>query len=102
MSAKSPEFVPTITQLMKDLLQHIKEEELTDLPQLEDALSQSQSESLTKWFERTKIFIPSRSHPSAPNKPPYETAIGLMTAPIDQIADLFRRWPTEKDLGNNS
>ncbi|PYH67181.1 uncharacterized protein BO88DRAFT_344867, partial [Aspergillus vadensis CBS 113365] len=45
-------------------------------------------------------FVPSRSHPSAPDKPPFETAIGLMTAPIDHLADLFRKWPHTSGLPN--
>jgi len=75
---------------MKDLAQHIKEEENDDLPALESAIQTDESESLAKSFGRTKAFVPSRSHPSAPNKPPFETAIGLMAAPIDHLGDLFR------------
>lgn len=98
LSATDPNFISTITSLMKDLSQHIKEEETNDLLQLEDALSQHESEGLAKSFERTKIFVPSRSHPSAPSKPPFETAVGLLTAPIDQVADLFRKWPHPQDV----
>lgn len=78
---------------MKDLSQHIKEEEETDLPTLENALTAEESESMSKSFGLTKAFVPSRSHPSAPNKPPFETAIGLLTAPIDHVADIFRKFP---------
>ena len=56
---------------MEELSQHIKEDEATDLVKLEEALSDDESESLSKSFGRTKMFIPSRSHPSAPSKPPY-------------------------------
>jgi hypothetical protein len=52
---------------MKDLLEHIKEEESDDLPALEKAIATAESESLAKSFERTKAFVPSRSHPSAPS-----------------------------------
>lgn len=75
-----------------DLAQHIKEEEEHDLVVLEKALQESESQSLVTQFNRTKKFIPSRSHPSAPNKPPFETVIGLMTAPKVHIADLIRRF----------
>lgn len=78
---------------MQDLKQHMKEEENDDLPQLEKALSEADSEKLGASFGRTKMFVPSRSHPSAPSKPPYETAVGLMMAPIDHVADFFRKWP---------
>lgn len=87
---------------MKDLAPHIKEEETTDLPALEEALSPEDSEKLSKSFGRTKMFVPSRSHPSAPSKPPYETAVGLLAAPIDHLADLFRKWPDTSTMPNPS
>jgi hypothetical protein len=39
------------------------------------------------------MFTPTRSHPSAPNKPPFETVVGLMTAPIDKLRDMFTKFP---------
>ena len=48
------------------------------------------------------MFVPSRSHPSAPSKPPFETAVGLLTAPIDHLADLFRSWPDTAGMPNPS
>ncbi|KAL4866705.1 hypothetical protein BDV12DRAFT_172507, partial [Aspergillus spectabilis] len=102
MKASDPDFEPTLKALMSELAQHIKEEEAEDLPKLEDAISAEESEKLTKSFGRTKMFVPSRSHPSAPDKPPFETAVGLMTAPIDHLADLFRSWPHTKGMPNPS
>jgi hypothetical protein len=87
---------------MNNLSQHIKEEEESDLPALEDALSTDESESMSKSFGRTKMLVPSRSHPSAPNKPPFETAIGLLTAPIDHVADIFRKFPDDTVSPNPS
>lgn len=95
MSSTDPRFVPTLEALMKDLKHHIEEEEQDDLVKLEDAISQAESEALTRSFERTKMFVPSRSHPLAPSKPPFETAVGLLTAPMDMLADIFRKWPQE-------
>lgn len=48
---------------------------------------------LSRALDRTKMFVPSRSHPSAPSKPPFENAAGLMMAPVDYLRDLFRKWP---------
>ncbi|EAW09084.1 HHE domain protein [Aspergillus clavatus NRRL 1] len=95
LDPSNPEFMSTIKSLMVDLAQHIKEEETNDLVKLDQALSHGDSVGLSKSFERTKMFVPTRSHPSAPSKPPFETAVGLLTAPIDQLADLFRKWPHE-------
>jgi len=93
LKPENPEFITTLEVLMKDLNQHIQEEENDDLPALESAIQNDESESIAKSFGRTKAFVPSRSHPNAPNKPPFETVIGLMTAPIDHLGDLFRKFP---------
>jgi hypothetical protein len=87
---------------MEDLAKHIKEEEEHDLPALDTTLSAEDSESMAKSFSRTKAFVPSRSHPSAPSKPPFETAAGLLAAPIDHLADLFRKFPDETESLNPS
>jgi hypothetical protein len=79
---------------MKDLLEHIKEEENDDLPALEKAIATAESES--------KAFVPSRSHPSAPSKPPFETVVGLLTAPIDHLGDMFRKFPDQTVSPNPS
>ncbi|KAJ5982665.1 hypothetical protein N7451_012765 [Penicillium sp. IBT 35674x] len=102
MQPSDPQFETTLKALMKDLSEHIQEEESNDLPKLEESLSTEESENLAKSFGRTKIFVPSRSHPSAPDKPPFETAVGLMTAPIDHLADLFRTWPHTSGMPNPS
>ncbi|KAI1104557.1 hypothetical protein F4804DRAFT_306891 [Jackrogersella minutella] len=89
------DFIPTLESLMKDLRIHIKEEEEHDLVKLEEALLPTRSRNLAEQFEMTKSFIPTRSHPGAPNQGPLETAAGLITAPIDKIRDMFRAWPDE-------
>jgi len=71
----------------------MKNEELVDLPTLEKALTGDVTADIAKSFERTKMFTPTRSHPSAPDKPPFETVVGLLAAPIDRLADLFRKFP---------
>ena len=41
------------------------------------------------------MFIPTRSHPSAPDKPPFEAVAGLLAAPIDHLRDIFRSFPDD-------
>ena len=78
---------------MEDLRHHIDDEEKVGLPKLDEALSKDESIELAQSFDRTKYFVPTRAHSWTPQRPPYETAIGLMTAPIDRLADVFRKWP---------
>ena len=87
---------------MTVLSEHIKEEEEQDLPALDRELSAEDSASMAKSFGRTKAFVPSRSHPSAPSKPPFETVVGLMAAPIDHLADLFKKFPDDTTSPNPS
>jgi hypothetical protein len=106
MTPNDPDYVPQLKTLMSTLQQHIKEEEKDDLPALEKALSVGDnvgvSEKLATNFGRTKAFVPSRSHPSAGENPPFETFMGLLTAPIDHIADIFRKFPEGKISPNPS
>ncbi|KAK9235146.1 hypothetical protein V1525DRAFT_410851 [Lipomyces kononenkoae] len=67
LTPTEPEFIPTIESLMKDLAQHIEEEETSDFPKLQNALQSLESET---W-------------PMA----------GLLAAPIDCLADVFRKFP---------
>ena len=103
---------------MDHLRPHNDSEENTDLPKLEAQLSDGLSERSARSFELTKKFaptrsvpiygidiyiirsdIPSRAHPSAPNKPPYETLVGFLTTPIDKLKDMFAEFPTEDTPG---
>lgn len=89
------EFEPKLKSLMSILSEHIREEEKQDLPALEKVLQKSDSEEMANSFHRTKKFVPTRSHPNAPDKPPFETVVGLMTAPGDKLADMFRKFPKD-------
>lgn len=101
LNAVDDAFIPKLEGIWTELEHHIEEEESKDLPDLERALSSrpirgssdGSSDSLAKKFERTKAFVPSRSHPAAGENPYFESAVGMLAAPIDRIADLFRKFP---------
>jgi len=93
LSPSDASFMPTLEKLYKDLDEHIREEEKDDLPALEKALPDGESERIAASFQRTKYFIPTRSHPSAPDRPPFETVAGLLAAPLDKLGDIFRKFP---------
>jgi hypothetical protein len=95
MKAIDPSFEPLLRSMWAGLEQHMQEEEEIDLVQLELALTAEESVDLAKKFQLTKKFVPTRSHPSAPNQPPFETVVGLLTAPIDKLRDLFARFPKD-------
>jgi hypothetical protein len=98
LNCSDPRFVPTITTLMEGLAQHMQDEETNDLVILEESLTSGESEKLVESLNRTKIFVPSRSHSYDLERPRYETAVGLLSAPLDHLQDLFRRWPEEESM----
>jgi hypothetical protein len=69
MKSTDAKFEPTIKALYAKLAQHIREEEQDDLPALEKAIPAGDSDAMALSFERTKMLVPTRSHPSAPDKP---------------------------------
>jgi Hemerythrin HHE cation binding domain len=81
-----PEYPAIFKEVMDELRDHIKREEEVDIPELEAILSREESENLAKQFAMTKNFAPTRSHPLASSfQPPFETALALLTAPIDKV-----------------
>ncbi|OJJ87499.1 HHE domain protein [Aspergillus glaucus CBS 516.65] len=93
LKPSDPRFRPTLQSLLTDFKSHAYDEETTDVPALDKKLSQEESVGLSRALDRTKMFVPSRSHPGVPSKGPFESAVGLMMAPVDHLGDLFRKWP---------
>lgn len=98
MSPSSDSFFPLLDRLMTDLHEHIKHESEEDMPRLEGKLSREESQALARSFERTKLISPTRSHPSAPNRPYFENFAAMLAAPIDRFQDLLRAWPDQKEV----
>ena len=98
MSPDDRAFDPLLNRLLEDLNRHIEHEKNEDLPKLEKLLSREDSMEMVRYFERTKMFTPTRSHPSAPNKPYFENFAAMLAAPIDKFADLLRSFPEQSKL----
>ncbi len=98
MSPSNPEFLPLLDLLLKDLHTHIEHESKEDMPRLEKLLSREESQALANKFIRTKMFTPTRSHPSAPNKPYFENFAVMLASPIDKFMDLMRTFPETSKL----
>ncbi|CAI7655158.1 unnamed protein product [Penicillium glandicola] len=98
LNCSDPRFIPTLTMLMEGLAQHMRDEETNDLVILEEFLTSNESEELAESLDRTKMFVPSRSHPYNLDNPTFETAADLLTAPLDRLQDLFRKWPEEESM----
>jgi hypothetical protein len=90
-SASDADFPKTFDDVMGELRPHLRDEEETDIPELEAKLSRQESADLAKLFSKTKKLAPTRSHPYATSfEPPFETALALITAPIDKVRPFER------------
>ncbi|KGO73096.1 hypothetical protein PITC_098270 [Penicillium italicum] len=98
LNCSDPRFLPTITMLMEGLAKHMRDEESNDLVILEETLTSDESEKLGESLTRTKMFVPSRSHPYDLDNPHFETVADLLMAPLDHLQDLFRKWPEEESM----
>lgn len=96
LSPSNPEFMYLLERLMRDLHHHIEHEANEDMPRLEKILSREKSEALARTFQRTKMITPTRSHPSAPNRPYFENFVAMLAAPIDRFKDMMRAFPEEE------
>lgn len=108
-SAGIVEYGDMVKQVMDHLRPHINSEETNDLPKLEVELGDESSAESPRSFTLTKKSVPthhngfrvvcsqapSRPHPSAPDKSPYETLVGFLSTPIDKLKDMFARFPDE-------
>ncbi|KAF8960821.1 HHE domain-containing protein [Flammula alnicola] len=93
----SQEHASLLKSVMERLRPHNDSEEKTDLPLLMKALSAEDSAHAVTSFKRTKKFAPTRTHPGAPDKPPFETLAGLLAAPVDKLKDMFAQFPTQEE-----
>ena len=98
MPVDKPDFMPLLDRLLEDLHRHIEHEANEDMPRLEKLLSREESKQLADQFERTKMITPTRSHPSAPNRPYFENFAAMLAAPIDKFSDLLRAFPAEAQI----
>ncbi|TFK50125.1 hypothetical protein OE88DRAFT_1661677 [Heliocybe sulcata] len=96
LTVGTEEYDKTMTKVIEHLRPHNDDEEQKDLPMLEPALGEEGSRTAAAEFKRTKKFVPTRAHPSAPNKPPTETFVAFLTAPIDKLKDEFAKFPTDE------
>ena len=91
-----PKFDSTLGTLWSKLVQEMEVEEEQNLAALEKIVPPDAGEKLVKSFGRTKLFTPTRGHPSLRNLP-FGTVAALLAAPVDVLGDLFRKFPDESE-----
>jgi hypothetical protein len=97
MESMSEDHIAMLKDVMQHLKTHMKEEEEHDFPRLEERLSDSESAAIAKSFECTKGIVPTRAHPHAPDHPPFENLVAMLTMPIDKLRDMVSKFPSKQE-----
>jgi hemerythrin superfamily protein len=79
--------------LMAEVTEHVGEEEGELFPRLRTALGRDRIRRLGEDLQTAKAAAPTRPHPGAPNRPPWNFVTGPMAAALDRAFDVFRRFP---------
>ncbi|KAF6760661.1 HHE domain-containing protein [Ephemerocybe angulata] len=98
MKVGTPEYDQLLKTVMDHLHRHNDSEEQKDLPLLTAKIGHEGSLTAASQFKKSKKFAPTHAHPMAPNRPPFETLVGFMAAPVDKLIDLFESWPSEEEM----
>jgi len=98
MQPDDRQFDTALSQLYNKFQDTVRNMERDAISELESKTSLTTSKELCIKYARTKHFAPTRSHPWAPdNSRLFESATALLTAPLDKLKDLFRRFPKDGD-----
>jgi hemerythrin superfamily protein len=87
LDAADEDFRPKLEQLIGEIRHHIGEEEADALPRLAAACSQDELVRLGEQVERAKRLAPTRPHPSAPDRPPWNKILAPGAGLVDRIRD---------------
>ena len=93
METMSEGHVTMLKDVMSKLREHMRDEEENEFPKLEAVLSDAESTTIAKAFEKTKGIVPTHPHPSAPSRPPFESIAGFFATPIDKLKDMVAKFP---------
>jgi len=83
-------FDDKVHECLKDVLQHVKEEETDLLPSLQQACTPAEVTEVTAMYLSVKNCAPTRPHPDAPNEPPTNKAANIHALSMDSVRDAGR------------
>lgn len=87
MSPDNIEYGSLVTRLIADVRHHIQEEETQLFSQLRAHASQDELDRLGEAIESAKKLAPTRPHPAAPDRPPFNKLLAPGAALVDRIRD---------------
>jgi hemerythrin superfamily protein len=88
-----PEFARLATRLIADVRHHIADEEGQLFPSLQQACTAEQLADLGDKVRAAKSVAPTRAHPSAPDRPPFNKLLAPGTGLVDRLRDALSGRP---------
>ncbi|WP_055587957.1 hemerythrin domain-containing protein [Peterkaempfera griseoplana] len=85
--AGHPDFDRTVERLMREIRDHVRDEEDNLFPKLRAACPPEMLQDLGDKVRRAKKTAPTRPHPSAPDKPPMNKLLAPGAGMVDRIRD---------------
>ena len=87
MDPDDPSFDDELATLMREIREHVAEEEGEMFAHMRQVFSQDELVELGSKVESVKKFAPTRPHPSVPNEPGVRTALGPVAGLFDRMRD---------------
>jgi hemerythrin-like domain-containing protein len=89
-------FDQELATLMREIREHVAEEEGQMFPHMRQVFSQQELVELGAKVESVKKMAPTRPHPSAPDEPPADKLLGPVTGLFDRMRDAVTGRGTER------
>lgn len=87
VAADDPRFDELCRKLASEIRHHVEEEENDLFPRLRQACDQRQLTELGPVIEAAKRMAPTRPHPSAPDRPPWNKLLAPGAGFVDRVRD---------------
>lgn len=91
-----PGFDAELATLMREIREHVAEEEGTMFPHMRQVFTSDELLELGAKVEKVKKVAPTRPHPSAPDEPPGDKILGPVTGLLDRMRDAVSKRGTER------
>jgi hemerythrin superfamily protein len=89
-------FDQELATLMREIREHVAEEEGQMFPHMRQVFSQQELVDLGAKVESVKKMAPTRPHPSAPDEPPGDKLLGPVSGLFDRMRDAVTGRGTER------
>jgi hemerythrin superfamily protein len=96
LDPEDPSFDEALATLMREVREHVAEEEGQMFPHLRQVFSQQELVELGAKVESVKKMAPTRPHPSAPDEPPGDKLLGPVAGLFDRLRDAVSKRGTER------